>query len=124
MPVRVEASGRGAVRGLSAGAAVSTTVRFVALVRSFHAMEGLLAMPGVIVDVCGTEAIDLRVLDETAFAMRLGLGTMSVVRFVLNLWSNSFPWKCGKFDLFEALVCWDDSHTRAFQTWAAAPWRP
>ena len=45
-------------------------------------------------------------------------------RFVLNLWNNRHPWKVGEFDLFDALACWDAAHRRAFQAWAANPWRP
>lgn len=107
--------------------------RFVALVRSFPVL--LNYAPGVYETI-----IDLTLLDSWAShdksehdierivsegkAPFPGDGARCAARFVLNLWSNRKEWKCGKFDIFDALIHWDDRQIKAWQAWAANPWRP
>lgn len=101
---------------------MSDYVRFGRLVQSFHALAHApcFARDG---------ECDLRRLDKWAFAEdgeRLdGLGFAAA--FCLNLWSRNghgVVWAIGDFDMFEALMQWDDRHRRAWQAWAADPWRP
>ena len=43
---------------------------------------------------------------------------------MLAVWNPDVEWQCGRFDLMEALCCWDDRHRAAFLMWAAEPWWP
>ncbi len=51
-------------------------------------------------------------------------GARCAARFVLSVWNSKRQWKCGAFDLMEALGCWDDEHRAAFMQWVRAPWWP
>lgn len=53
-----------------------------------------------------------------------GHGARCAGRFVLSVWSSYREWQCGRFDLHEALGCWDDEHHRAFLAWILRPWWP
>jgi len=53
-----------------------------------------------------------------------GHGAKCAGRFVLSVWNPSTRWKCGRFDLHEALAVWDARHLAAFLAWARAPWWP
>jgi len=45
-------------------------------------------------------------------------GELCAARFVLSVW-NHYDWK---FDMHEALGCWDNGNLEAFVAWAKAPW--
>lgn len=100
--------------------------RFLALVHSFHTLTDA---PGVTAD-----DIDLRLLDRWASgdpnahnATRgpfPGDGAKAAACFVLNLWDTRTKWYSGPFNVFHALVVWDDSQREAWIRWASAPWRP
>jgi hypothetical protein len=45
-------------------------------------------------------------------------------RFVLAVWSPDTAWRCGRFDMMEALSVWDPPNHRAFLEWASKPWWP
>lgn len=49
-------------------------------------------------------------------------GAIHAARFVLSVWNPHPKRKCGKFDLHNALSCWDRSHRAAFVAWAQDPW--
>lgn len=51
-----------------------------------------------------------------------GHGAKCAGRFVLSVWNSYHEWVSGRFDLHEALGCWDAKHREAFTRWAAAPW--
>jgi hypothetical protein len=59
-----------------------------------------------------------------------GSGARSAGRFVLGVWNSSTDWTehglapPGRFDLFEALAVWDDTHREALQAWVSAPFWP
>jgi hypothetical protein len=53
-----------------------------------------------------------------------GHGAHCAGRFVLSVWNSYDQWRCGRFDLHEALSCWDEAHRRAFLAWSARPWWP
>jgi hypothetical protein len=53
-----------------------------------------------------------------------GHGAKCAGRFVLSVWNPSTRWRCGTFDLHDALWCWDDKHRGAFLAWVRAPWWP
>jgi len=99
---------------------MTNSQRFAALVRSFPVMA--YAPAGSVRE----NAVDLLALD--AWAAREdpdgGEGILPTVQFLLGVWSPSHPWQVGRFDLFRALLMWDGEQRRAFQAWAAAPWRP
>jgi hypothetical protein len=51
-------------------------------------------------------------------------GERVTAQFLLNVWDPSTEWKCGRFDLMEALRIWDEAHHKAFLQWATDPWWP
>ena len=51
-------------------------------------------------------------------------GKRVTAQFLLNVWDPSTDWKCGRFDLMEALNVWPPSHREPFLRWASDPWWP
>jgi len=94
--------------------------RYVALVRSFPVMR---FAPGI---VDTGPVIAFAQIDEWAVTKDPDgrEGIRATVSFLLNLWHSSHPWRVGKFDLFAALLVWDDEQRAAWKAWAADPWRP
>lgn len=62
------------------------------------------------------------VLDEWAASGVPSHGELCTARFVLSVWNPDEEWKSGRFDLMEALRCWDAQHHQAFLSWASNPW--
>lgn len=94
------------------------------LIRSF---EGLLQCPGLDLDTGGQHNWVVAIwkwLDTPRLEWQMpDEGTRQAALFVLNLWGkDKRPWPL--FCVFTALGAWDDTHTAAFQRWAAKPWRP
>jgi len=89
-----------------------------------HCMEELaLSFPslrGVIV----ASAWDARAFDKWASGPAPCHGARCAARFVLWVWNPKTRWRCGSFELQEALCCWDDEHRAAFVAWASTPWWP
>ena len=66
----------------------------------------------------------------------VGHGASCAARFVLSVWSGdtgaldigrespAWVWQCQRFDLHEALQCWDEGHRAACVAWVSAPWWP
>jgi hypothetical protein len=105
--------------------------RFIALVRSFPVLAN--HAPGVSADDLDLHLIDGWAAHDPADLKRViaagrspfpGDGAKDAARFVLHVWDSRRAWRCGRFDLFAALCTWDDEQRRAFQAWAANPWRP
>ena len=71
----------------------------------------------------GVEPWDALELDAWGSGPR-SHGERVTAQFLLNVWDPSTEWKCGRFDLMEALRIWDPEHHKAFLRWAAAPWWP
>jgi hypothetical protein len=67
---------------------------------------------------------DALALDQWASGSAISHGTLCAARFVLSVWDPGTKWRCGRFDLTEALRCWDPAHHVAFLRWVAAPWWP
>lgn len=44
-------------------------------------------------------------------------------QFLLAVWDQNFPWRCGGFGRAESLRVWDEEHRRAFLVWEENPWR-
>lgn len=78
-------------------------------------------------------------LDRWACSGAPGHAGSCAARFVLSVWTGDtgaldihrkratdrvWPWKCRRFELHEALACWDDEHRAAFLAWARNPWWP
>lgn len=51
-------------------------------------------------------------------------GALCSLRFVGSVWNPTAKRKCGKFDLHDAMSCWDREHREAFVAWASDPWWP
>jgi hypothetical protein len=48
-----------------------------------------------------------------------------MVAFVLNVWNRTWARKAGwRFDLVEAIACWDDTNRTAFLAWCQRPYFP
>ncbi len=88
-----------------------------ALAESFPSLRG----------VPGTRPWDQYKLDEWATSSgAVTAGSLMAARFVLMVWSgnNNGPWKCGQFDMAEAVGRWDYRHQHAFLKWARKPFYP
>lgn len=53
-----------------------------------------------------------------------GHGAKCAGRFVLSVWNPYHEWRAGRFDVHEALGCWDARHSAAFVAWISSPWWP
>jgi hypothetical protein len=53
-----------------------------------------------------------------------GHGARCAGQFVLSVWNPYVEWRCGRFDLHEALGIWDNHHRAAFLAWTRSPWWP
>lgn len=51
-------------------------------------------------------------------------GARCAAQFILSVWNCRVRWRIGRFDLQEAMQCWDLSHREAFLAWAREPWWP
>lgn len=51
-----------------------------------------------------------------------GSTELCAVQFVLWVWSPQVQWPCGRFDLWEALLSWDQADRLAFGRWVSSPW--
>jgi hypothetical protein len=49
-------------------------------------------------------------------------GELCAARFILAVWNQYDEWRCGPFDVMDALRVWDLPHRKAFLDWAADPW--
>lgn len=77
--------------------------------RRFHSLE----------KIAGVEPFDPTILHKSARDAH-STATRHCCLFLLHVW-NRGPWKAGKFEVTEALSCWDDKNRAAF-LWAASPW--
>lgn len=93
---------------------MSNTERMSDLADTFHVLVGL---PGV-------RPFNPVALDTHVAEMGCGYATKQAASFIVNLWSTRRPWKTGPFNVFAAMVAWDDGNLAAFQAWVARPWRP
>jgi hypothetical protein len=84
------------------------------LALSFH---GLRAADGV-------RPFDAETLDAWACGPAPGSGALNAARFVLSVWNSRAKWRCGRFDVVDALSCWDAEHRAAFLAWAQEPCWP
>jgi len=64
------------------------------------------------------------VVDEWASSGSATHGELCAARFVLAVWDVNQDWRCGQFDLMNALRIWDEWHRKAFLELAANPWWP
>jgi hypothetical protein len=93
----------------------------------------------------GVDPFDVDILDAWACGPVPSSGGRYAAQFILAVWSGrvgrvgSRPtrdsegswifnvetaWKCGPFDVVDALGTWDAQHRSAFLEWAANPWWP
>jgi hypothetical protein len=91
---------------------LSLGAKMTAFAKTFHALG---SAPGVF-------PWDANQLDAWAASGVLSHGELVTARFVLAIWDPNHPWRCGRFDLMDAMGIWDGDHRRAFLAWAADPW--
>ena len=59
-------------------------------------------------------------LDEWAASVA-SAGERIAAQFVLQVWNQFHPWKCGPFNVVEAYSRWDKDNWQAFVSWADDP---
>jgi hypothetical protein len=84
----------------------SVTGRMTAVARTFPCLR----------EAPGTQRWDAPVLDGWAAEVPLAHGELMIARFVLAVWDPAGGWRCGPFDLMEALA--------VFLAWARDPGWP
>jgi hypothetical protein len=72
----------------------------------------------------GVNPWDADAIDRWAAETPLSLGELVTARFLLAVWNPGYNWRCGPFNLMEALRIWDEEHHKAFLAWAVVPWWP
>ncbi|MDZ4852656.1 MAG: hypothetical protein SGI77_25485 [Pirellulaceae bacterium] len=70
----------------------------------------------------GIRPWDALTLDAWASSGTASHGELCTARFILAVWDSDGEWRCGKFDVMNALRVWDDIHRQAFINWATDPW--
>jgi len=82
------------------------------LMKSFPSVVGA---PGVL-------CWDANVLDRWAADSAVSHGELVTARFLLAVWDSDHDWRCGRFDVMDAMRVWDARHREAFLRWAGRPW--
>lgn len=82
------------------------------LARSFHSLR----------EAPGLTPWNTGKFDRWAAGPAPGHGALCGARFVLSVWNSAVAWKCGRFNIHEAMLCWDSDHRAAFLLWANEPW--
>ena len=72
----------------------------------------------------GVKPWDANVLDRWAAETAISSGELATARFLLAVWDPGHSWRCGRFDLMEALRLWNSPDRNAFLSWALDPWWP
>lgn len=90
------------------------SIRMTALCRSFPSLR----------HADGVEPWDAERFEWWVLSGVPGHGARCAGRFVLSVWNSYAEWTSGRFDVHEAIACWDDSHRRAFVAWVMHPWWP
>lgn len=70
----------------------------------------------------GVKLWDANTLDLWATESPISPGELATAQFLLAIWDPTHNWRCGRFDLMDALKLWDDRHRAAFLAWAEEPW--
>jgi hypothetical protein len=72
----------------------------------------------------GVRPWDPDLLDDWADGNGATATELYATRFILHVWDGKRAWKCGQFDLVDALDFWDETHRTAFVSWVLDPWWP
>ena len=72
----------------------------------------------------GVRPWDPDALDAWADENGMTATELYAARFILHVWDGKHAWKCGPFDLVDALDFWDETHRTAFVSWVLDPWWP
>lgn len=72
----------------------------------------------------GVKPWDANVLDQWAADTPVSRGQFITAQFLLTVWDPANAWRCGRFDLMDAMRVWDGQHRSAFLAWANDPWWP
>ncbi len=72
----------------------------------------------------GVKPWDANTLDQWALDALVSHGELVTAQFLLAVWDPANTWRCGRFDVMEALRVWDTAHLAAFLAWANDPWWP
>jgi hypothetical protein len=72
----------------------------------------------------GVEPWDAERLDAWACAPNRSRSAVHAARFVLHVFDRAVAWRCGPFDVVDAVREWDAAHRDAFLVWVLRPWWP
>lgn len=72
----------------------------------------------------GVRLWDAHTLDRWAAETPVSHGELLTAQFLLSVWDSATAWRCGRFELMDALHVWDHRHRAAFLAWASHPWWP
>ena len=72
----------------------------------------------------GVRLWDANTFDRWVAESPVSHGELLTAQFLLAVWDPAQDWRCGRFDLMDALRIWDDRHRAAFLAWVADPWWP
>jgi hypothetical protein len=72
----------------------------------------------------GVRLWDAHTLDHWAAETPVSHGELLTAQFLLSVRDSATAWRCGRFELMDALRVWDDQHRAAFLAWADDPWWP
>jgi hypothetical protein len=70
----------------------------------------------------GVSPWDALALDAWACGPAPSHGMLCAAQFVLAVWNPDAEWRCGRFDVMEAMGVWDAAHVGSFVAWASAAW--
>jgi len=93
---------------------MSTNKTMTGLALSFPTLRG----------VPGAEPWCAEKLDTWAVEGAASIGALHAARFVLAVWNNGPRWRCGRFDLIDAVHTWDRQHLDALRNWLVHPRLP
>lgn len=112
---------------------ITDDAKFVKLVKSFPVLRD--HAPGLtettvdllLLDRWAAHTDDLETLEQIHACKRNpypGSGAIAAAQFVLSVWSDSYEWRAGKFNMLSALHVWDEYQKKAFRQWVICAWRP
>lgn len=90
-----------------------TTIKELAL--SFNALKGCPVLEP-------SDPWEPKKLDAWALSAEASPGALCAASFVLTVWNQYEPWRCGRFPLLDAMFFWSYEDRQVFLRWVERPW--
>ena len=91
----------------------------------FQMSELALSLPSIHENTPGVNPWDHHRVDEwAATSGSVTPEALLAVQFVLAVWNTKHDWKCGTFNLFDAMRSWDAMHKEVMLRWIESPFFP